>query len=179
MRWPNPYASWLVSNDAKVIPPPVYTDNFKLDYGLFEDRYDAFEYQHELIVDLIRKFKTSKKKINNLEDDKEHLSQVVTTEKKKNDKLSLKLNEPKEVVNVVDTTLVDTLNREILETKEKVSELEKLKIQISMKLNEQYRAISLKNTELKISNEKISILEEKCLNFGKSPFNFERQGKGK
>ena len=96
------------------------------------------------------------------------MSQVVATEKRKSDKLSLKLNEPKEVVNVVDTTSVEKLNCEILDLKNQVGELEKLKIQLSMKLNEQYRGMSLKNAELKISNEKNFILEEKCLNCEKA-----------
>ena len=91
-------------NDAKVIPPPVYTENFKVDYDWFEDYAEALDYMNHLSTDMAKKLKASKKQINSLEDDKEHLSQVVATEKKENDKLSLKLNEPKEVVNVVDTT---------------------------------------------------------------------------
>ena len=50
----------------------------------------------------------------------------------------------------------------------KVTELEELKMKLSMKLNEQFRAISLKNAEIKVSNEKISIFEEKCLNLEKA-----------
>ena len=74
----------------------------------------------------------------------------------------------REVVNVVDTTLVETLNCEILDTKNKVTELEELKMKLSMKLNDQFRAMSLKNAEIKMSNEKISIFEEKCFNLEKA-----------
>ena len=123
---------------------------------------------HHLIIDMIKKLKTSKKKIDSLEDDKELLSEVVTTEKRNNKELSLKLDEPRKIVNVVDTTLVETLNCEILDTKNKVTELEELKMQLSMKLNGQFHAMSLKNAEIKVSNEKISIFEEKCLNLEKA-----------
>ena len=63
---------------------------------------------------------------------------------------------------------MEKLNCEILDIKNQVSELEKLKIQLSMKLNEQFRAMSLKNAELKMSNEKNSIFEEKCVNLEKA-----------
>ena len=46
--------------------------------------------------------------------------------------LSLKLDEHKKIVNEFDTTLVETLNREILDTKDKIVELEKLKLQLSI-----------------------------------------------
>ena len=68
----------------------------------FEEQDEAFEFMHDLIIDMIKRVKASKKKIKSLEDDKELLSQVVTTEKWNNKELSLKLDEHKKVVNVVD-----------------------------------------------------------------------------
>ena len=139
----------------------------KIDEDMFEDIDEAYSFMLDLIKDMIKELKASKKTIDHLEDDKEQLSQDVTTEKHRNFKLSLKLDEHKKIVNEFDTSLVETLNREILDTKDKVIELEKLEIQLSMKLTKQCRVIGLKNIDLKFANEKIYIFEEKCLRFEK------------
>ena len=89
-----------------------------------------------------------------------------------------KLDEHKRIVNEFDTTLVEELNREILDANDKVTSLEKLKIQLSLKLTECASVISLKDVDFRLVNEKVSILEEKCENFGERPFHFERQRKG-
>ena len=48
----------------------------------------------------------------------------------------VKLDEHKKIVNEFDTTLVEELNREILDANEKCASLEKLKLQLSLKLTE-------------------------------------------
>ena len=133
-----------IGNAAKVRPLPIYSEDMIIDEDMFEDIDEAYAFMLDLIKDMIKKLKASKKKIDNLEDDKEQLSQDVSTVKRDNFELSLKLDEHKKIVNEFDTTLVETLNREILDTKDKVIELEKLKMQLSMKLNEQCRVIGLK-----------------------------------
>ena len=90
----------------------------------------------ELITDMAKKIKSSKKKINSLEDDKELLSQEVCTVKRDNNELSLKLDEHKKIVNEFDTTLSEEMNCEILDTKDKVIALEKLEMQLALKLTE-------------------------------------------
>ena len=57
--------------------------------------------------------------------------------------------------------MVEELNREILDANEKCASLEKLKLQLSLKLTEYASVISLKDVDLRLSNEKFSILEEK------------------
>ena len=153
------------SNATKVKPLPIYSEGMKLNDDMFETLDEAYEFSVELIVDMAKKLKASKRLTESLEDDKEFLSSALSTERKKKGIVqSPKLIEPKEVVTIVDTSSMDNLNVEILDLKNQVSELVELKIQLSMKLNEQYRALSLKNAELKISIEKNLILEEKCLN---------------
>ena len=157
------------NNTAKVKPLPVYSEGMKISDDMFEGIEEAYEFTVDLVADMAKKLKASKRLTESLEDDKEFLSSALSTErKKKRTEQSPKLNEPKEIVTIVDSSSVDKLNCEILDLKNQVGELEKLKIQLSMKLNEQYRGMSLKNAELKISNEKNSILEEKCLNAEKA-----------
>ena len=101
---------FMARDNDKVVPPPVYTENFRVDYDWFEDYAEALDYMNHLSTDMAKQLKASKKQINSLEDDKEFFSQALTTEKRKNNERSPKLNEPKEVVTVVDTILVDKLN---------------------------------------------------------------------
>ena len=63
--------------------------------------------------------------------------------------------------------MFETLNREILDTKDKISSLENLKLQLSLKLTECASVISLKDDDLRLSNEKISIFERKVFKMEK------------
>ena len=162
-----PICFMAIGKAAKVKPLPVYSEDMRIDDDMFKDIDEAYAFMLDLIKDMIKKLKASKKKIDNLKDDKEQLSQAVSTEKRNNFELSLKLDEHKKIVNEFDTTLVETLNCDIFDTKDKVIELEKLKMQLSMKLTEQCSVISLKDAEIKMSNTKISIFEEKCFKLGK------------
>ena len=162
-----PICFMAIGNAAKVRPPPIYSDDMIVDEDMFDNMEDAYAFMLELIKDMIKKLKASKRHLENLEDDKEQLSQDVSTLRRKNVELSLKLDEPKKIVKEVDTTLVDKLNRDILDAKDKVNSLEKLELQLAKKLTEKCSVIGLKEAELKMANEKISIFEDKCLKMEK------------
>ena len=138
-----------------------------VDEDMFENMEDAYAFMLELIKDMIKKLKASRRHLENLEDDKEQLSQDVSTLRHDKFELSLKLDEHKKIVREFDTTLVEGLNREILDTKEKVISLEKLELQLAKKLTEKCSVIGLREAELKLANEKISIFEDKCLKLEK------------
>ena len=79
----------------------------------------------------------SLKRVNEqLEDDIEQLVQDVSYEKHRCNELIIKLDEHKKIVYEFDTTLVEELNHEILDANEKCASLEKLKLQLSLKLIE-------------------------------------------
>ena len=93
-----PICFMAIGDAAKVRPLPVYSEHMIIDDDMFEDIDEAYAFMLELIKDMIKKHKSSKKVNDQLEDDKEHLSQDVSSEKRRNFELSLKLDEHKKIV---------------------------------------------------------------------------------